>query len=466
KGMFYGIVLVTGVAFSCATEFVPEINEQLKLVPFTTEFKVKMCITMVVDYVGCWVIEKVLKMAFSDYKPKDIAVRRPDQLEKEALRAKEENEKKIKEIERKAGKARMDSISELSMKLSDLYTADGAEASSSAGGSSKNVMEGEAQRISERPKDLPTKASEGDLEQLEAHEFTKPVFINDTIQEGTCEISGCFVGVIFDDCLLLDDTKITDCCMINVTFRGCTFTQATWAELRLEDVTFENCVFKEHLWRCRSLHDRCIKDENFQVETSLGEEIPPETNMAVWVERQQQAEIAASLGDEGYARLVRAELDGSEDFEPAAQQPAERDVSSGQASNARSSSHERLQSEKVIQSRLFNDWSSPLWKSPGCNSKRHKVKSNTMTKDPAHKDVVAVPKRSVSISLANLGQQAPKAVNDADLPVHDEKLTVTNGNSVFAASGAPGTPGTDSSVIAKRPTSVYGLPPHLKKQKA
>ncbi|RMX78290.1 hypothetical protein D0869_09206 [Hortaea werneckii] len=105
KGMFYGIVLVTGVAFCCATEFVPEINEQLKLVPFTTEFKVKMCITMVVDYVGCWVIEKVLKMAFSDYKPKDIAVRRPDQLEKEALRAKEENEKKIKEIERKAGKA-------------------------------------------------------------------------------------------------------------------------------------------------------------------------------------------------------------------------------------------------------------------------------------------------------------------------------------------------------------------------
>ncbi|GAB1731658.1 hypothetical protein NU195Hw_g4144t1 [Hortaea werneckii] len=105
KGMFYGIVLVTAVAFSCATESVPEINEQLKLVPFTTEFKVKMCITMVVDYVGCWVIEKVLKMAFSDYKPKDIAVRRPDQLEKEAARAKEENEKKIKEIERKAGKA-------------------------------------------------------------------------------------------------------------------------------------------------------------------------------------------------------------------------------------------------------------------------------------------------------------------------------------------------------------------------
>lgn len=26
KGMYYGILMVTGVAFSCATEFVPEIN--------------------------------------------------------------------------------------------------------------------------------------------------------------------------------------------------------------------------------------------------------------------------------------------------------------------------------------------------------------------------------------------------------------------------------------------------------
>lgn len=105
RGMYWGIVLVTAVAFSCATEFVPEINEQLKLVPFTTEFKVTMCVIMVLDYVGCWIIEKVLKMAFSDYKPKDIAVRRPDQLEREAYRTQEEADKKLREIEMKAGKA-------------------------------------------------------------------------------------------------------------------------------------------------------------------------------------------------------------------------------------------------------------------------------------------------------------------------------------------------------------------------
>ncbi|KAI7018383.1 putative cation transporting ATPase [Hortaea werneckii] len=470
KGMFYGIVLVTGVAFSCATEFVPEINEQLKLVPFTTEFKVKMCITMVVDYVGCWVIEKVLKMAFSDYKPKDIAARRPDQLEKEALRANEENEKRVKEIERKAGKAAlrkdMDLGDDLSKTLSGLNVVDEAEASSSAGGSSKNAMDGEGHRVpDEGPKDLSGKASKDDSEFLDVIDFAMPFFDDYTWGSDTCNIYRCFGSVRFEDCYL-EDVIIADCCMTNVIFRGCTITKATWAELHLADVIFEQCTFEDHLWRCRSLQDRCIKKGDFHVETSLGEEIPPETNMAVWVEQQQQAEIATSLGDEGYARLVQAELDGSEDFEPAAQHPAERDVSRGQASNAKSSSHERLQSKKVIQSRLFNDWNSPLWNSPGSNSTHHKVKSNMMTKDPAHKDVVAVPKRSVNISLANLGQKAPKPVNDADVPVHDEKVTVANSKSVFAASGAPGTPGTDSSVIAKRPTGVYGLPPHLRKQKA
>lgn len=152
---------------------------------------------------------------------------------------------------------------------------------------------------------------------MEGREFTKPVFLNATIQEENCKISGFFAGVTFDDCLLLDDTTITDCCMINVTFRGCTFTRATWAELHLEDVTFEECTFEQHLWRCRSLQDMRIKND-FQLETSLSEEIPPKTKMAVWVEQQQQAEIAASLGDEGYAKYIRAEEEAEHDRKLAA----------------------------------------------------------------------------------------------------------------------------------------------------
>src|SRR3954467_545414 len=40
KGMYWGLVLVSGVAFSCATEFIPELNTKLRLVPFTSDFKV------------------------------------------------------------------------------------------------------------------------------------------------------------------------------------------------------------------------------------------------------------------------------------------------------------------------------------------------------------------------------------------------------------------------------------------
>ncbi|KAF2772231.1 hypothetical protein EJ03DRAFT_288612 [Teratosphaeria nubilosa] len=105
RGMYWGIVLVTAVAFSCATEFIPEINEQLKLVPFVTEFKMLLVGSMIADYLGCWVIEKVLKMTFSDYRPKDIAVRRPDQLEREEKRRRAEMERMDREKEIKAGKA-------------------------------------------------------------------------------------------------------------------------------------------------------------------------------------------------------------------------------------------------------------------------------------------------------------------------------------------------------------------------
>jgi manganese-transporting P-type ATPase len=88
--MYWGLVLVSGVAFSCATEFIPEINEKLKLVPFTADFKIMLTSIMVADYAGCWVVEKVLKFLFSDYRPKDIAIRRKDQLEREETRRAQE----------------------------------------------------------------------------------------------------------------------------------------------------------------------------------------------------------------------------------------------------------------------------------------------------------------------------------------------------------------------------------------
>ena len=101
KGMFYGIVGVSGLAFVCALELIPEINEGMKLVPFTEEFKLKMTVSMIADYALCWIIEVVLKKGFSDFRPRDIAERRPDQLEREAERKTIADAKKAEEEEKK-----------------------------------------------------------------------------------------------------------------------------------------------------------------------------------------------------------------------------------------------------------------------------------------------------------------------------------------------------------------------------
>ncbi|KAL2066314.1 hypothetical protein VTL71DRAFT_2385 [Oculimacula yallundae] len=104
RGMYWGIIGVSAIAFSCSTEFIPEINEKMKLVPFTSDFKTTMTITMIVDYLGCWVIEKTLKMAFSDYKPKDIAIRRPDQLAREEKRIEDAKLEQMRLEEERAAK--------------------------------------------------------------------------------------------------------------------------------------------------------------------------------------------------------------------------------------------------------------------------------------------------------------------------------------------------------------------------
>lgn len=99
-------MLVTGVAFCASTEFVPELNEKLRLVPFSMDFKYRLTGVMVADFLGCYVIEKVLKALYSDYKPKDIAIRRPDQIRFEE----ERNERERREAEEAADKAAAEGV--------------------------------------------------------------------------------------------------------------------------------------------------------------------------------------------------------------------------------------------------------------------------------------------------------------------------------------------------------------------
>jgi cation-transporting ATPase 13A1 len=113
--MFYGILGVTGIAFACSTELIPELNEAMKLVPFKDEFKTTITAVMVLDYVACYVIEVVLKYLFSDLRARDIAERRPEQLERERVRKAEEAKKKEEEEERK----RMEKVAEFERKLEE-----------------------------------------------------------------------------------------------------------------------------------------------------------------------------------------------------------------------------------------------------------------------------------------------------------------------------------------------------------
>lgn len=109
KGMYYGIVGVTALAFACSMELVPDINEQMKLVPFSEEFKLNMTAVMVLDYGACFIIERVLKALFSDFRPRNIAERRGEQLVRERERKEGEKARKAREaVDEAARKERED----------------------------------------------------------------------------------------------------------------------------------------------------------------------------------------------------------------------------------------------------------------------------------------------------------------------------------------------------------------------
>ena len=66
--------------------------------PFSMDFKITMTAVMIVDYIGCYIIEKVLKNAFSDFRPKDIATRRPDQIKVEEDRKAQEKQVELDKL--------------------------------------------------------------------------------------------------------------------------------------------------------------------------------------------------------------------------------------------------------------------------------------------------------------------------------------------------------------------------------
>ncbi|KAF9585540.1 hypothetical protein BGW38_001911 [Lunasporangiospora selenospora] len=70
--LYRGLLAVGGVAIAGATEFIPEFNEWLQLVPFPEDFKTKLMGIMAFDYFVAWGIELVCNKLFGNFAAKDI----------------------------------------------------------------------------------------------------------------------------------------------------------------------------------------------------------------------------------------------------------------------------------------------------------------------------------------------------------------------------------------------------------
>lgn len=75
RGMYYGLLGVAALALAGATEFIPELNEQMKFVKMDNLFKTKLTGSILVDLGATWLIEIGLKAAFMNSQPADIAKR-------------------------------------------------------------------------------------------------------------------------------------------------------------------------------------------------------------------------------------------------------------------------------------------------------------------------------------------------------------------------------------------------------
>ncbi|KAG0664685.1 putative cation-transporting ATPase 1 [Monosporozyma unispora] len=76
KGMYYGLLGVSTLAVASATEFLPELNEAMKFVPMTDDFKFKLTSCLALDFFGSWGAEQFFKFFFMDDKPSDISIQK------------------------------------------------------------------------------------------------------------------------------------------------------------------------------------------------------------------------------------------------------------------------------------------------------------------------------------------------------------------------------------------------------
>ncbi|KIK63938.1 hypothetical protein GYMLUDRAFT_40148 [Collybiopsis luxurians FD-317 M1] len=85
SALWYGLVGASAVAFSGATDFMPEMNRWLQIVEMDNMFKFRLTSSMIIDLAGCWLIETVCKYLFADLEPKPMITRGRERREKRRL---------------------------------------------------------------------------------------------------------------------------------------------------------------------------------------------------------------------------------------------------------------------------------------------------------------------------------------------------------------------------------------------
>ncbi|KAF8664216.1 hypothetical protein AX16_000779 [Volvariella volvacea WC 439] len=80
--LWWGLVGASTVAFSGATDFMPELNRWLQIVEMADSFKFTLTLTMIIDFAGCYVIEKACKYLFADLEPRKMVTKGRERREK------------------------------------------------------------------------------------------------------------------------------------------------------------------------------------------------------------------------------------------------------------------------------------------------------------------------------------------------------------------------------------------------
>ncbi|KAJ3766404.1 hypothetical protein FB446DRAFT_390943 [Lentinula raphanica] len=101
SALFYGLVGASAVAFSGSTDFMPELNRWLQIVEMDGLFKFKLTSSMIIDLLGCYLIEIICKHLFADLEPKEMITRGRERREKRRVEEEKERVEAMGRLEKK-----------------------------------------------------------------------------------------------------------------------------------------------------------------------------------------------------------------------------------------------------------------------------------------------------------------------------------------------------------------------------